>query len=77
MLRACGTSLRDWRKAAKVYREAIALEPDEPVAYYNLGNALTSSGHHVEAAQRFLEAKERLPGGRSSGQGPQQVPSTC
>eukprot|EP00964_Phaeocystis_antarctica_P148487 scaffold115357_cov69-Phaeocystis_antarctica.AAC.1 len=61
--RACGTSLRDWRKAAKVYREAIALEPDEPVAYYNLGNALTSSGHHVEAAQRFLEAKERLPGG--------------
>ena len=30
-----------------------------PEAYYNLGVALSSSGHYVEAAQRVLEAKER------------------
>eukprot|EP00964_Phaeocystis_antarctica_P087548 scaffold55582_cov58-Phaeocystis_antarctica.AAC.6 len=50
-------SNKDLRKAGKAYREAIALEPDEP--YFNLGNALTCSGHDVEAAQRYLEAKER------------------
>ena len=50
-------------KAAKAYREAIALRPDEPSAYFNLGFALTSSGHHAEAAQWFLETKERVPVG--------------
>ena len=49
----------DIRREAKAYREAIALRPDEPAAYFNLGAALHNSGHHVEAAQRFLEAKER------------------
>eukprot|EP00964_Phaeocystis_antarctica_P147529 scaffold114168_cov63-Phaeocystis_antarctica.AAC.1 len=53
----------DIRREAKAYREAIALRPDEPEAYYNLGAALYNSGHVVEAAQRFLEAKERLPVG--------------
>merc|ERR1712086_261137 len=47
------------RRAARAYREAIALRPDRPEAYYGLGAALNSSGHHVEAAQRLLEAKER------------------
>ena len=56
-------SKRDSRRAARAFREAIALRPDEPVAYANLGAALNSSGHHVEAAQRFLEAKERWPVG--------------
>ena len=56
-------STEDTRKAAKTYREAIALRPDEPVAYYNLGVVLSNSGHIVEAAQRYLEAKERLPVG--------------
>jgi tetratricopeptide (TPR) repeat protein len=57
-------SKQDWRKAAKAYREAIALRPDEPGAYYNLGaRALCNPGHLVEAAQRFLEAKERHPVG--------------
>ena len=50
---------QDWRKAARTYREAIALRPDNPLAYFNLGAALNNSGHTVEAAQRFLEAKER------------------
>jgi hypothetical protein len=30
------------------------------LAYYNLGATLCNSGHKVEAAQRFLEAKERF-----------------
>ena len=50
----------DWRKAGKAYREAIALDPDEPVAYYNLGGVLDNSGHKVEGAQRYLEASERM-----------------
>jgi tetratricopeptide (TPR) repeat protein len=52
-------SQQDTRRAARAVREAIALEPDEPTAYYNLGAALNDSGHDVEAAQRYLEAKER------------------
>ena len=35
------------------------LRPDRPEAYYDLGTALSNSGHYVEAAQQFLEAKER------------------
>ena len=53
----------DWRRAARACREAIALRPDRPVAYYNLGAALINSGHRVEAAQRFLEARQRYPVG--------------
>eukprot|EP00964_Phaeocystis_antarctica_P157001 scaffold126974_cov63-Phaeocystis_antarctica.AAC.1 len=52
-------SKEDTRRAARACREAIALGPDRPEAYYNLGAALSNSGHHVEAAQRYLEAKER------------------
>jgi len=52
----------DYRKAGKAYREAIALEPNKPEAYFNLGAVLDNSGH-VEAAQRYLEASERLPVG--------------
>jgi tetratricopeptide (TPR) repeat protein len=50
---------QDTRRAARAYREAIALRPDKPTAYANLGAALNNSGHDVEAAQRYLEAKER------------------
>ena len=50
----------DHRRAARAYREAIAMKPDQAaLAYYNLGSVLSNSEHHVEAAQRFLEAKER------------------
>eukprot|EP00964_Phaeocystis_antarctica_P040910 scaffold23416_cov51-Phaeocystis_antarctica.AAC.1 len=56
-------SNQDLRRAGRAFREAIALKPDEPVAYFNLGNALNDSGHWVEAAQRYLEAKERHPVG--------------
>jgi tetratricopeptide (TPR) repeat protein len=57
------SSQQDTRKAARAFREAIALRPDRPSAYFNLGAALNSSEHHVEVAQRFLEAKERYPVG--------------
>ena len=53
----------DWRRAAKAYREAITLKPCKFWAYLNLGNALSHSGHCAEAAQRYLEAKERNPVG--------------
>eukprot|EP00964_Phaeocystis_antarctica_P164475 scaffold142649_cov145-Phaeocystis_antarctica.AAC.1 len=52
-------SQQDWRRAARAFREAIVLRPDQPGAYFNLGAALCNSGHVVEAAQRYLEAKER------------------
>ena len=54
---------RDYRRAARALREAIALRPDQPFAYFNLGTALYSSAHYVEAAQRFFEARERWPVG--------------
>eukprot|EP00964_Phaeocystis_antarctica_P095485 scaffold61917_cov59-Phaeocystis_antarctica.AAC.9 len=56
-------SQQDYRRSARAYREAIALRPDQPAAYYNLGAALSNSGHFVEATQRLLEAKERYPVG--------------
>ena len=56
-------SKQDWRRAARANREAFALRPDEPAAYYGLGAALASSGHQVEAAQRYLECKERFQRG--------------
>ena len=56
-------SKEDTRRAARAFREATALRPDEPEAYFNLGAVLANSGHRVEAAQRFLEAKEREPVG--------------
>ena len=53
-----------WRVAAKAFREAIALRPDEPLAYLKLGMALcNSSWHDVEAVQPFLlrrSSKEQL-----------------
>ena len=55
------SSKQDWRRAGRTYREAIALGPDRPEAYFNLGAALSHSGHFVEAAQWYLKAKERYP----------------
>ena len=57
------SSKQDWRRAGRTYREAIALGPDRPEAYFNLGAALSHSGHFVEAAQWYLKAKERYPVG--------------
>ena len=72
----CGAK-EDWRKAAKAFRGAIALEPDKPEAYHNLGGVLASSGHDVEAAQPFLEAKERYPEGSEMWARATAYGSTC
>ena len=56
-------SKKDWRRSARACREAIALRPDGPAAHYHLACVLSNSGHHVEAVQRHLEAKERYPVG--------------
>eukprot|EP00964_Phaeocystis_antarctica_P112718 scaffold76841_cov69-Phaeocystis_antarctica.AAC.3 len=56
-------SQQDTRRAAMNFREAIALAPDKPRAYFGLGAVLCNSGHYVEGAQRFLEAAGRFPVG--------------
>ena len=56
-------SRRDWGRATKVLRKAIAVRPDKGEAYIALGGVLFDSAHYVEAAQRFLEATERTPEG--------------
>ena len=56
-------SKEDWRNASRSYREAIVLRPELPEAYFNLGNVLSRSGHIMESAIMFLEAKERVPVG--------------
>ena len=56
-------SRRDWGRATKVFRKAIAVRPDKGEAYIALGGVLFDSAHYVEAAQRFLEATERTPEG--------------
>ena len=58
-------SKQDWRRAARACREAIALAPDEPVAYAALGRVFLNSKLYTEAAQWYLEAKERYPEGSS------------
>merc|ERR1740139_237080 len=50
-------------KADKTYRKAISLEPGQPVAYFNLGVALASSGRYAEAAPLYLQAAARYPEG--------------
>merc|ERR1740139_591840 len=50
-------------KADKTFRKAIALEPGQPVAYFNLGVALNNSGRNVEAAPLCLQAAARYPEG--------------
>jgi len=52
----------DWRRSARAAREAIALRPDRPDAYFNLGAGLANSGHYVEAAQRYLDQGARAGG---------------
>ena len=49
----------DYRRAGMSLNYAIALEPDEPEAYYNLGVALTNTGRHGKAAESFLRAAAR------------------
>merc|ERR1740139_1291862 len=53
----------NFHKADKTLRKAIALEPGQPVAYFNLGAVLSNSGRHAEAAPLYLQAAARYPEG--------------
>ena len=46
----------DMLHAEALYRQAIALDEDNPVAHHNLGNALRSQGRREEAEQEFRQA---------------------
>merc|ERR1740139_1211880 len=52
---------QNFHKADKTFRKAIALEPGQPMAYYNLGATLGNSGRPVEAAPLYLQAAARFP----------------
>merc|ERR1740139_1774390 len=54
---------QNFHKADKTLRKAIALEPGQPMAYYNLGATLGNSGRPVEAAPLCLQAAARFPEG--------------
>ena len=56
-------SRRDWGRAIKVYRKAVAVRPEVADAYIALGGALFDSAHYAEAAGSFLEATERTAEG--------------
>ena len=73
------SSQQDTRRAARTYREAIALRLDEPVAYFNLGAALGNSGHHVEGWRPHSgtsRPRSAIRWARRTGQRPLHVPST-
>ena len=55
-----------WSSLTMACRTDFNLRPDEPVVCLNLGAVLSISEGKVEAAMRFLEAKERFPVGSES-----------
>ena len=54
---------QNYHKADGLFRNAIALEPGQPEAYYNLGVALGNAGRHTEAAPHLLQAAALFPEG--------------
>ena len=51
------------RPAEAAFRKAIALDPDKPFAYFNLGSICSNEGRSVEAAHNFLHAATIFFGG--------------
>ena len=51
---------RDPASAARAFRKAIYLDPDEPVGYFQLGTALEHSGDRREARRAFAAAGAAL-----------------
>jgi tetratricopeptide (TPR) repeat protein len=58
--KAQGSSDRD--EAIRLYREGLALCPDDDVAHYELGKILAASGRHAEAEKEFEAAIKINPG---------------
>ena len=48
------------RPAEAAFRKAIALDPDKPSAYFNLGSICNNEGRSTEAAHNFLHAATLL-----------------
>jgi tetratricopeptide (TPR) repeat protein len=48
-------------EAEGLFRRAIALRPDLPDAYFNLGTALAIQGRHAEAEAPLRSYMERVP----------------
>ncbi|MBV6439477.1 MAG: hypothetical protein EPGJADBJ_01118 [Saprospiraceae bacterium] len=53
--------LEHYKEAEQQYREAADLKYGDPVAQYNLGNALYQQGHWETAATRFEQAARSAP----------------
>ena len=47
------TRQRDWPKAQAAFEEALKLQPDLPMAQFNLGEVLFLNGKYKEARERF------------------------
>lgn len=47
------TRQRDWPKAQAAFEEALRLQPDLPMAQFNLGEVLFLNGKYKEARERF------------------------
>ena len=56
----------NYHKADKTLRKAIALEPAQPGAYFNLGVTLDNSGRQAEAAPLYLQAAARFREGSAN-----------
>lgn len=54
--------LTDRDKAIALYREGLALCPDDDVAHYELGKTLAANGRNTEAQQEFEAALKINPG---------------
>jgi tetratricopeptide (TPR) repeat protein len=52
------SAAEDWTKAEERFREAIALDPAEPLAPYGLGQALMALKRHPEAVRAFESCRE-------------------
>jgi tetratricopeptide (TPR) repeat protein len=52
----------DRQRAIALYRDGLALCPDDEVAHYELGKALVDQGRHAEAEKEFEAALKINPG---------------
>lgn len=52
---------QQWDEAIRLYREALAVEPDDGRSWFNLSLALTAAGRLDEAAQARVRANAPLP----------------
>jgi tetratricopeptide (TPR) repeat protein len=55
-------TISDRDKAIALYREGLALCPDDDIAHYELGKTLAASGRSGEAQQEFEAALKINPG---------------